>query len=94
LNPGAKGDVTVINLTTPFNSPVLDPIRALIYYSGASDIRFTLVDGEVLYREGRVVGCDVEAIRLQAAAACHHLWQAADKGGVMPEGSEYRSCGH
>ncbi len=94
LNPGAKGDVTVINLTTPFNSPVLDPIRALIYYSGASDIRCTLVDGEVLYSEGTVVGCDVEAIRLQAADACHRLWQAADKGGVMPEGTEYRSCGH
>lgn len=94
LNPGAKADITVINLTSPFNAPVLDPIRAMIYYSSASDIRCTIVDGEVLYQDGTIVGCDIDAVRAQAADACHRLWQAAADGGVMPVGTDYRGCGH
>ncbi|MBM3505651.1 MAG: amidohydrolase family protein [Alphaproteobacteria bacterium] len=89
LEPGARGDVTIINLTSPFNAPVLDPLRALVYYSGAADIRCTLVDGKLLYDRGRIVGSDVTAIRKQASEACHRLWQAASEGGAMPKETSY-----
>jgi cytosine/adenosine deaminase-related metal-dependent hydrolase len=89
LQPGARGDVTVIGMTSPFNSPVLDPVRALVYYSGASDIRCTLADGKVLYDRGRVAGSDVAAVRRRADEACRRLWQAASDGGAMPAGTSY-----
>ncbi len=94
LNPGARGDVTVISLLSPFNSPVLDPVRALVYYSSAADIRHTLVNGRLLYSEGKVAGSDVDAVRRRTIAACDRLWQSAAEGGAMPEGTRYKSAGY
>jgi cytosine/adenosine deaminase-related metal-dependent hydrolase len=48
LEPGARGDAVVVDLTTAFNSPVYDPLRSLVYYSSARDIRCTLVDGRLV----------------------------------------------
>lgn len=93
LNAGARGDVTIVSLATPFNAPVLDPIRALVYYSGAGDIRHTLVDGEILYSNGRIVGTDIDSVRRISMDACHRLWTAAAEGGVMPPGTHY-PCSH
>lgn len=93
LNPGARGDVTILSLATPFNAPVLDPIRALVYYSNAGDIRHTLVDGELLYSNGRIAGCDIDTIRRISMDACHRLWTVAAEGGVMPKGTHY-PCSH
>ena len=90
LNPGARGDVVVISLLSPFNAPALDPVRALVYYSSASDIRHTLVNGQLLYSEGKIAGSDIDAIRRQTIEACHRLWQSAAEAGAMPAETNYR----
>ena len=72
----------------------VDPVRALVYYSSAADIRHTLVNGRLLYSEGKVAGSDVDAVRRRTIAACDRLWQSAAEGGAMPEGTRYKSAGY
>ena len=83
LEPGARGDVTVVGLDSPFNSPVFDPLRALVYYSGARDIRCTLVDGRPVVRDGRVLGADMPAVARRARLAAEKVWAMAQAEGVV-----------
>jgi len=89
LEPGAKGDAVIINQTSVFNAPVFDPIKSLIYYSTAADIRATVVAGRPVVQNGRVLGSDMEAVRAHTTACCRRLWAGAAAQGVLPEGVFY-----
>jgi 5-methylthioadenosine/S-adenosylhomocysteine deaminase len=92
LEPGARGDLVVISLQTPFAAPVFDPLRALVYYAGAPDIRHTMVDGVPIVRDGVVVGVDMGGLLRRAQSACDRLWRAADNRRVLPAGVRYAGC--
>ena len=89
LEPGARGDVTVIALDSVFAAPVFDPVRALVYYANASDIRHTLVDGNPILRDGKLPGVDVAALRRRVGEACERLWTLAAERGALPCGCVY-----
>ena len=89
LEPGAQGDAVVIDLTTPFNAPVFDPIKSLVYYSTAADIRTTLVAGRPIVQGRRVLGSDMEAVRAHTVDCCRRLWSGAAANGVLPRGVFY-----
>ena len=89
LDPGARGDVIVVELTTPFNAPVFDCVKSLIYYSTAANIRNTLVDGLPVVERGRVIASDTDAIRQRTADACLRLWRGAAANGALPEGVNF-----
>jgi len=91
LEPGARGDVVVIDLQTAFNSPVFDPLRSLIYYSSARDIRCTLVDGRKVVERGQVLGTDMDAVRRRADEAARKVWALARRDGVL---DAFTSHGH
>ncbi|HEV7264200.1 MAG TPA: amidohydrolase family protein, partial [Falsiroseomonas sp.] len=94
LEAGARGDVTVISLESVFAAPVFNPLRALVYYATASDIRHTLVDGRPIVRDGGFPGLNVAALRRRVTAACERLWQLAADRGVLPPGSHFPlGCG-
>jgi hypothetical protein len=78
--------VTVIALDSVFAAPVFDPVRALVYYANASDIRHTLVDGNPILRNGTLPGVDVADINRRAKAACVRIWGLAQGRGMLPEG--------
>jgi cytosine/adenosine deaminase-related metal-dependent hydrolase len=86
LNPGARGDVVVVDQRTPFNAPVFDPVRSLVYYTSAGDVRHTLVDGEYVVRDRMPVHCDVPQLRERVIASCRQVWAAAAAEGVLPAG--------
>jgi 5-methylthioadenosine/S-adenosylhomocysteine deaminase len=86
LNPGARGDVVVVDLRTPFNAPAFDPIRSLVYYSSVGDVRHTLVNGEYVVRDRTIVHCDVQQLREQVTACCGRVWESAKEEGVLPAG--------
>jgi len=96
LEPGARGDLIVVRLESPFTAPVFDPLRAFVYYGSASDIRHTLVEGRPVVRDGAVIGVDIAALRRRANDACHRLWELAAQRELLPVGAEYdgSACGH
>ena len=89
LMPGARGDVTVVALDSVFSAPVFDPVRALVYYAGAADIRHTLVEGRCVVRDGAIPGVDLAALRRTVTTACEKLWHLAADRGVLPCGCHY-----
>ena len=73
IEPGKRGDLIVIDRDRPHLLPGLDPYSTIVYAARAGDIRTTIVDGEVLVREGAPVRLDAAAIAADARAAAREL---------------------
>lgn len=66
LAPGAKADITVIDLSQLRTGPIDDPIRTLLYNTTGNQVRTVIVDGRVVVRDGAIPGLDVDAMRDRA----------------------------
>ena len=66
LKPGYLADLILLDLDTPQMNPCNDMEGNLIYASQGSDVRLTMVDGKVLYRDGRFTTLDAELVKARA----------------------------
>jgi 5-methylthioadenosine/S-adenosylhomocysteine deaminase len=73
LEVGAKADVIVVNLDTAHAQPVYDPMSALVYSTRADDVRHTIVNGQFIMENGRVLGVDEDLIRAKFHEKAHAL---------------------
>ena len=53
LKPGYLADLILLDVNTPHMTPATDLESNLIYAAQGSDVRLTMVDGKVLYRDGQ-----------------------------------------
>lgn len=60
MKVGAKADLIVLPTDTINMHPVHDLLNNIVYSASGSDIRMTMVDGKVLYRDGAYATIDVE----------------------------------
>lgn len=58
LEPGKRADCILIDLDQPHLQPLHDMDSQLVYAAHAGDVRTTIVDGEVLLREGQFARLD------------------------------------
>jgi 5-methylthioadenosine/S-adenosylhomocysteine deaminase len=70
IETGKQADLIVVDLSQPHVRPVYSPITTLVCSAKASDVRMTMIGGEIVFDEGRVIGVDekllcrrIEAIR-------------------------------
>lgn len=63
LQVGACADVILMDMDTWAFTPLNDLIRQLIYCEDGSSVRYTLVNGRVVYAHGEFPGLDVRSIR-------------------------------
>jgi cytosine/adenosine deaminase-related metal-dependent hydrolase len=90
LNPGATGDAVVFKFTSPYNSPVFDPIRSLVYYSGSHDIRHSVVNGRPVITDGAVVAADADDLYNKVDAIARRLWErASQESSIIPNGTHW-----
>jgi 5-methylthioadenosine/S-adenosylhomocysteine deaminase len=77
IEVGKKADLAVVEAHSAHMAPAPDPFSAIVYSARPSDVRLTMVDGEVLVRDGHGQRADewqivhaacVEAERLAARA--------------------------
>jgi cytosine/adenosine deaminase-related metal-dependent hydrolase len=68
LAPGAKADLIVVDLSPLRTGPIDDPIRTMLYNTSGHHVRTVVVDGNLVVRDGQVVGVDAEALRVNVAA--------------------------
>ncbi len=68
LAAGLAADVTVVDVRGLHVGPELeaDPYTTLVHASRATDVRMTMVDGRVLYRDGRWSTLDPDAVTREA----------------------------
>jgi cytosine/adenosine deaminase-related metal-dependent hydrolase len=84
IEPGARGDLTLLPRRSPALTPLHDPVRQLVYGAPSGDVRDVVVDGRVVVRDGRILTVDLD--RLLAQAEEHA--RALVGGAVGEEGDE------
>lgn len=63
IKEGYKADLILVNLNSPHQMPVNNIISNLVYSSKSSDVYFTMVNGKILYENGKFnIGEDIEEI--------------------------------
>jgi len=90
LAAGLRADIVQLKLNRieePYLSPAIDAIDALVGRGRATDIDTVIVDGEVLLRDGRLVGIDREAI-VNEIQATMSLAETSDEAERRRQGQE------
>lgn len=73
LEPGKCADIIIVERDRPHLSPGPDPYSTLVYAARGSDVRTTIVDGEILVHEGRPLRVDPTEVAVQAREAARRL---------------------
>jgi cytosine/adenosine deaminase-related metal-dependent hydrolase len=84
IEPGARADLVIVNLTKPHNFPVIDPLKNFVYYSSGTDVETVLVDGKVIVDRGCAVNTNEDDLRQRVRAAVQRIWSIAQREGVVP----------
>lgn len=66
IESGALCDLAVVDFETPHLTPATNPVSHLAYAVRGSDVRHTVVGGEVVMRDREVTTLDVGAVRREA----------------------------
>jgi 5-methylthioadenosine/S-adenosylhomocysteine deaminase len=80
LVPGAKADLSLIDLNTARSMPVHHPASALVYNASGPDAHTVIVGGHILVEAGRVTGLDEDALLAECRAAASQLLKRAGIG--------------
>lgn len=59
LAVGKRADLIVIDTSRPHLQPLNDPITTVVFNAGAADVETVMVEGEIVKRDGRLVGSHV-----------------------------------
>lgn len=62
LEPGMRADFIALSLDTPNMQPVHHIVSNIVYAATGMENRLTVVDGRVLYRDGKYLTCDYDAL--------------------------------
>jgi 5-methylthioadenosine/S-adenosylhomocysteine deaminase len=74
IEVGKKADLILIDAASAHSAPSPDPFSAIVYAAHAADVRVTMVDGEILVRDGQPLQLDPAEI---GADARHHAAELA-----------------
>ena len=53
LAPGKLADIVMIDLRQPNMQPLLNIRKNIVYSGSKSNVKMTMIDGKILYRDGR-----------------------------------------
>ncbi len=71
---GYRADLVLIDRHSLHNMPCYDDHAMLAYSAERSDVRFTMVDGRILYRNGAYTSIDEEKLRFEAERTFAHYF--------------------
>jgi cytosine/adenosine deaminase-related metal-dependent hydrolase len=66
LTPGKRADMIAVRLASAHTIPATDPYAALVYSARASDVVYTLCDGDPLFDHGRWLTMDAPTVLAHA----------------------------
>jgi 5-methylthioadenosine/S-adenosylhomocysteine deaminase len=73
IEPGKRADLIVVERDRPHMTPDRDPWATLAYAARGSDVRLTMIDGEVLVDRFALTGLDSAAVCADARTAAADL---------------------
>lgn len=75
LVKGALADIVIIDMATINNVPCRDPIRNLVNTAQRSDVRFVMVNGEVVVKNGKLVKEDEQKLAKEVQRVSEALYR-------------------
>ena len=69
IKEGYKADLTVIDLAVPNMQPEHDVLTNMVFAADSSDIRLTMCDGRIVFRDGEYTTIDIERAIYEANRA-------------------------
>jgi 5-methylthioadenosine/S-adenosylhomocysteine deaminase len=73
IEVGKRADLVLIDAASSNLAPAPDPFSALVYSAQPADVRLTMVDGEIVVKDGVAVGMDATEISREAHAEARAL---------------------
>ena len=73
IAPGKLADLTVIDLHRPNMQPINNITKNLVYSGAKTNVRLTMVDGRILYENGRFLNTDTDEIYKNAQAVIDRI---------------------
>jgi 5-methylthioadenosine/S-adenosylhomocysteine deaminase len=73
IAPGMRADLILVNRARPHVAPDADPWSTLVYAARGTDVRLTMVEGDVLVRDFALVREDAAGIASEARQAAGRL---------------------
>jgi 5-methylthioadenosine/S-adenosylhomocysteine deaminase len=80
IAPGAKADITLVDLNNARSMPVHNPESALIYNASGPDVHTVIVDGRILLDAGRITMLDEGALLDECRRRANRLLERAKVG--------------
>ncbi len=73
VTPGYRADLIAVDVSGPLVAPSTDLYSSLVYACRGTDVRLTMVDGDVLVRDGEHRGVDPQALAASAHVEARRL---------------------
>lgn len=86
LAPGFQADIVLVDLDTLAFTPLNDLRRQLVYCENGSSVRLTMVAGQVVFRDGRLLTLDEDDIKREARELAAQL--ARESGAAAAAAAE------
>src|SRR5258708_3976877 len=90
LEAGKCADVIVVNLNQLHSTPQSDVVSALVYSAVASDVLATVIDGQVLMRDGKLLAMNEAGVIKEANREASTL---AERAGISMKNPETPGSG-
>ncbi len=74
IRTGFRADLVLLDTNALHNLPCYDPYAMLCYSTDRADVRMTMVDGRILYRNGAYTSIDEERLRYEAQEVLSHYF--------------------
>ncbi len=62
IKEGFAADLVILDLDTPNMQPIYDLATNIVYSANQSNVYLTMVDGQILYRDGEYTTIDLEKV--------------------------------
>jgi 5-methylthioadenosine/S-adenosylhomocysteine deaminase len=79
IETGKRADLILVDRHAPHLAPDVDPWSALVYSARGTDVRLTMVDGEVLVEDFELVRMDRKDVVTEAGRAAREV---ASRAGI------------
>jgi 5-methylthioadenosine/S-adenosylhomocysteine deaminase len=65
IAPGYRADLIVVDMSNPYWQPTHNILNNLIYSAAGTDVVLTMIDGEIVYRDGEYLTIDIEQVKYE-----------------------------
>jgi 5-methylthioadenosine/S-adenosylhomocysteine deaminase len=77
IEMGKRGDLIVVDLNRLAATPAPEIVSALVYSSEAADVRASIIDGQIMMRDGELTSLDEASVKEDANREFEMLRQRA-----------------